>query len=109
CHNDGILRSGLDRGFSERQSPWRHVAPVIQLIFPVSITGNARLAQRNSVLGLVPVAGVGDQTHRDRWSDVDGGAGSGNAALRESRNRELHTDQWRYRQRVREAYFVDIP
>src|SRR6185503_781959 len=95
------------RGFAERQGLWRYVAPIVQLIFPVGTVGNTRLAQRNSVLRLVPVAGVGYQTQRHRWSNVDGCAGSGNAALGKSRNRELRTDQRGYRQRVREAHFVD--
>ena len=52
-----------DRGFAERKRTRGHVAPIVQLIFPVGTVWQSGLSERNAVLTLIPITNVGNEPH----------------------------------------------
>jgi hypothetical protein len=70
CEDDHLLRCALHRRLTKRQGARSDLAPVVQLILPVRAVGNPGFPEWNSVLRFVPIARVGDQTHRDRRANI---------------------------------------
>src|SRR5438067_7119917 len=87
--NQGFLRGALDRRLSEGKRSGRYIAPIVKLVFPVRIRRHARFAQSDPMLGLVPIAQVGYEAHRDVAAYVDCGAEAAHAVLWKRWNSEL--------------------
>src|SRR5690349_8932096 len=107
--DERLLRGLRHRCSRKRQLAWRHRTPISELIAPVRILRQSRLAERDPLLRLVPITRISNQSHRHTRTDIHRRTNQpARSILRKRRNCELRTNQRRRSQRMWKARLLNV-
>src|SRR5581483_737960 len=103
-----VFGSIFNRRLAEWEPSWRHVAPIIELVFPMRTRRQSRFSKRDAVQSSVPVGGIGDEAHRNIAADVYCRPERADPVLRNRWNCKLQSDQRSRCQRMIEADLLHL-